>query len=246
MSTQPIFTLLELEKAFGKQRVLEPINLTFQEGEVTCLIGASGSGKSTLLRLLNGLEFPTSGSILYRGQSIHRRGYSLSTLRTKVAMVFQNFHLFPHMNVLKNCMIAPLLVQKRNEKEVRDTAMFYLKKVGMADYAQAAPHTLSGGQKQRVAIARALTMQADVLLFDEPTSALDPELVGEVLDVMKSLAQEGRTMIIVTHEMAFARDVADRVLFLDQGVILADGTPQAIFHHPSQPRLQAFLKRYHS
>jgi putative lysine transport system ATP-binding protein len=240
----PLFTLDTVSKSFGKVPVLHHITLSFYPGQVTCIIGASGSGKSTLLRLLNLLEYPTSGLIRFHEDIIHQRGYSVLSLRTKVAMVFQNFHLFPHLNVLQNCMIGPLHVQKRPRQDVEQTAKMYLEKVGMKAFIHASPSTLSGGQKQRVAIARALTMQADVLLFDEPTSALDPELVGEVLDVMKSLALEGRTMIIVTHEMAFARDVADRILFLDQGHVLVDGTPEDVLQNSTHPRLQEFLKRY--
>ena len=242
--TLPLFTLESVNKSFGKVPVLHDINLSFYPGQVTCIIGASGSGKSTLLRLLNLLEYPTSGIIRFHDAIIHQKGYSVTTLRSKVAMVFQNFHLFPHLNVLQNCMLGPLHVQKRPRDEVEQTSRMYLEKVGMKAFIQASPNSLSGGQKQRVAIARALTMQADVLLFDEPTSALDPELVGEVLDVMKSLANEGRTMIIVTHEMAFARDVADRILFLDQGQVVVDGTPQEVLQTSTFPRLQEFLKRY--
>ena len=240
----PLFTLDQVSKSFGKVPVLKQINVSFQPGEVTCIIGASGSGKSTLLRLLNLLEYPTSGAIRFHEDIIHQRGYSVTTLRTKVAMVFQNFHLVPHINVLQNCMMGPLHVQNRRREEVEKTAIMYLEKVGMKAFMNASPSSLSGGQKQRVAIARALTMRAEVLLFDEPTSALDPELVGEVLDVMKSLALEGRTMIIVTHEMAFARDVADRVLFLDQGQIVVDGTAEEVLQNSPYPRLQEFLKRY--
>jgi putative lysine transport system ATP-binding protein len=231
-------------KRFGDHVVIRDLNIGFTAGQVTCIIGPSGSGKSTMLRMLNLLEYPSTGTIAYQSHVMQPSGQALRTLRTEVSMVFQSFNLFPHMDVLANCMIGPMTVQKRSRKEVTQLAMTYLSKVGMADFAHASPLSLSGGQKQRVAIARALTMQPKILLFDEPTSALDPELVGEVLEVMKTLASDGMTMIVVTHEMTFAQEVANRVIFIDQGVIVEDGSPQQIFDHPLQSRTSEFLKRF--
>ena len=239
-----IIKLNQVSKNFGQTPVIKNITVGFQPGQVTCIIGPSGSGKSTLLRMLNLLEYPTLGEVVYQDQVYNQRGANLQTLRADVSMVFQSFNLFPHMDVLANCMIGPVSVLKRPRAEVATLARAYLTKVGMADFVHASPLSLSGGQKQRVAIARALTMKPNILLFDEPTSALDPELVGEVLSVMKSLANEGMTMIVVTHEMAFAKEVADRVIFIDQGQIVEDGSPEQIFDHPSQQRTIEFLKRF--
>jgi len=241
---QDIIKLENVTKFFGNVKVIQDLTLGFQPGQVTCIIGPSGSGKSTLLRMLNLLEYPTSGQMIYQGKPFNVRGANLQTLRAEVTMVFQSFNLFPHMDVLANCVIGPSTVLKRPRAEVATLAREYLKKVGMMDFVHASPLSLSGGQKQRVAIARALTMKPNILLFDEPTSALDPELVGEVLTVMKDLANEGMTMIVVTHEMSFAKEVADRVIFIDQGQIIEDGTPEQIFDHPQQKRTIEFLKRF--
>jgi ABC-type polar amino acid transport system ATPase subunit len=239
-----IIKLNQVTKAFGQAVVLKNISIGFQAGQVTCIIGPSGSGKSTLLRTLNLLEYPTKGEVIYRDQVVNQRGANLHQLRAQVSMVFQSFNLFPHMDVLANCMLGPTSVLKRPKADVETLARQYLGKVGMADFVHASPLSLSGGQKQRVAIARALTMTPNILLFDEPTSALDPELVGEVLSVMKTLANEGMTMIVVTHEMGFAKEVADRVIFIDQGQIVEDGTPEQIFDHPTVARTGEFLKRF--
>ena len=239
-----IIKLQHVTKAFGKAIVLRDLSLGFSSGQVTCIIGPSGSGKSTLLRTLNLLEYPTQGDLIYRDQIVNQRGANLTQLRAEVSMVFQSFNLFPHMDVLANCMLGPTTVLKRPRAEVETLARQYLGKVGMMDFVHASPLSLSGGQKQRVAIARALTMTPQILLFDEPTSALDPELVGEVLSVMKTLANDGMTMIVVTHEMAFAKEVSDRVIFIDQGQIIEDGTPSQIFDHPTVPRTSEFLKRF--
>lgn len=237
-------TLLEIKdihKSFGNLEVLKGLNFSVNKNDVVCLIGASGSGKSTMLRCINLLETPNQGEILLNGESISN--VDVNHYRAKVGMVFQQFNLFNNMSVLKNCMIAQMKVLKRNEKEAREKAMHYLEKVGMASFANASSTTLSGGQKQRVAIARALCMDPEILLFDEPTSALDPEMVEEVLLVMKTLAQEGLTMIIVTHEMDFAKDVANHVIFMDQGVLEEEGNPQEIFVNPRKERTKAFLNR---
>lgn len=224
--------LKDVRKSFGKNEVLKGINLQIDKGEVVVIIGPSGSGKSTVLRTMNYLEEPTSGHVIVDGMDLSDKN-KLNAVRTEVGMVFQNFNLFPHMTVLDNLILAPVNVRKTDKKEAQDIAMKLLERVGLADKAQMYPDSLSGGQKQRVAIARALAMKPKVMLFDEPTSALDPEMVREVLDVMKSLADEGMTMVIVTHEMGFAKEVADRVLFVDGGQILEDGTPVQVFDAPS-------------
>lgn len=234
--------LKDVRKSFGKNEVLKGINLQIDKGEVVVIIGPSGSGKSTVLRTMNYLEEPTSGHVIVDGMDLSDKN-KLNAVRTEVGMVFQNFNLFPHMTVLDNLILAPVNVRKTDKKEARDIAMKLLERVGLADKAQMYPDSLSGGQKQRVAIARALAMKPEVMLFDEPTSALDPEMVREVLDVMKSLADEGMTMVIVTHEMGFAKEVADRVLFVDGGQILEDGTPVQVFDAPSSDRTKLFLSK---
>ncbi|MBF1740074.1 MAG: amino acid ABC transporter ATP-binding protein [Veillonella sp.] len=234
--------LKDVRKSFGKNEVLKGINLQIDKGEVVVIIGPSGSGKSTVLRTMNYLEEPTSGHVIVDGMELSDKN-KLNAVRTEVGMVFQNFNLFPHMTVLDNLTLAPVNVRKTDKKEARDIAMKLLERVGLADKAQMYPDSLSGGQKQRVAIARALAMKPKVMLFDEPTSALDPEMVREVLDVMKSLADEGMTMVIVTHEMGFAKEVADRVLFVDGGQILEDGTPVQVFDAPSSDRTKLFLSK---
>jgi putative lysine transport system ATP-binding protein len=240
---EKIIEINHLRKKFGATEVLKDINFTVNKGEVVCIIGASGSGKSTLLRCINLLETPTSGEIIYRGKNIMHQEMSTNEYRTKLGMVFQQFNLFNNLTVLGNCMVSQVKVLKRDKKAAEATAMKYLELVGMSQYINAKPSQISGGQKQRVAIARALSMEPDALLFDEPTSALDPELVGEVLKVMKDLAQSGLTMLVVTHEMMFAKDVANRVVFMDAGVIVEDDTPEVIFNHPTQERTKVFLKR---
>lgn len=234
--------LKDVRKLFGKNEVLKGINLQIDKGEVVVIIGPSGSGKSTVLRTMNYLEEPTSGHVIVDGMDLSDKN-KLNAVRTEVGMVFQNFNLFPHMTVLDNLILAPVNVRKTDKKEAQDIAMKLLERVGLADKAQMYPDSLSGGQKQRVAIARALAMKPKVMLFDEPTSALDPEMVREVLDVMKSLADEGMTMVIVTHEMGFAKEVADRVLFVDGGQILEDGTPAQVFDTPSSDRTKLFLSK---
>lgn len=234
--------LKDVRKSFGKNEVLKGINLQINKGEVVVIIGPSGSGKSTVLRTMNYLEEPTSGHVIVDGMDLSDKN-KLNAVRTEVGMVFQNFNLFPHMTVLDNLTLAPVNVRKTDKKEAQDIAMKLLERVGLADKAQMYPDSLSGGQKQRVAIARALAMKPKVMLFDEPTSALDPEMVREVLDVMKSLADEGMTMVIVTHEMGFAKEVADRVLFVDGGQILEDGTPVQVFDAPSSDRTKLFLSK---
>lgn len=233
-----------LSKSFGKHVVLRDIDFSVDIGDVTCIIGASGSGKSTLLRCINMLETPTTGEILYHEKDITDRRVNVSSYRSKVGMVFQSFNLFNNMSVLENCMIGQTRVLKKSKEEAKKNAMKYLEKVGMAPYIHAKPRQISGGQKQRVAIARALAMEPEVLLFDEPTSALDPQMVGEVLAVMRTLAKEGITMIIVTHEMAFARDVANHVIFMDDGYILEQGTPDQVFEHSHEERTRQFLSRF--
>ena len=233
-----------LRKSFGKHEVLKDIDFYIDKGEVVCIIGSSGSGKSTLLRCINLLEKKTSGKIYFLGEEIGGNQKKINDYRSKVGMVFQSFNLFNNMTVLENCMSGSLKVLKKNKEEAYNLSIKYLKKVGMAPYIHAKPSQLSGGQKQRVAIARALTMEPEVLLFDEPTSALDPEMVGDVLNVMKALAEEGLTMIIVTHEMAFARDVSTRTIFMDQGVIAENDTPQILFTSPNNPRTKEFLTRF--
>ena len=239
-----ILQVNHLSKSFGKHEVLKDINFTVKAGDVTSLIGASGSGKSTLLRCINLLEIPTSGEILFHGENILTQKGGAPAYRTRVGMVFQSFNLFNNMTVLENCMVGQTKVLKKHEKEAKDLAMQYLNKVGMAPYINARPRQLSGGQKQRVAIARALAMNPEVLLFDEPTSALDPEMVGEVLTVMRSLAKEGLTMLVVTHEMAFARDVSNHVVFMRDGVIWEEGAPQQIFADPQRQETKDFLSRF--
>ena len=234
--------LKDVRKSFGKNEVLKGINLQIDKGEVVVIIGPSGSGKSTVLRTMNYLEEPTSGHVIVDGMDLSDKN-KLNAVRTEVGMVFQNFNLFPHMTVLDNLTLAPVNVRKTDKKEAQDIAMKLLERVGLADKAQMYPDSLSGGQKQRVAIARALAMKPKVMLFDEPTSALDPEMVREVLDVMKSFADEGMTMVIVTHEMGFAKEVADRVLFVDGGQILEDGTPAQVFDAPSSDRTKLFLSK---
>ena len=239
-----ILEIRHLSKSFGKHEVLKDIDFTVCSGDVTSIIGASGSGKSTLLRCINLLETSTSGEILFHGKDITARDTKASDYRAKVGMVFQSFNLFNNMTVLENCMVGQQKVLRRNRGETRENAMRYLEKVGMAPYINAKPRQISGGQKQRVAIARALAMDPEVLLFDEPTSALDPEMVGEVLEVMRGLAQEGMTMLVVTHEMAFARDVSSQVVFMADGVICEAGQPQALFSNPQNPRTREFLSRF--
>lgn len=238
-----ILHIEHLEKHFGDHVVLRDIDLTVHRGEVISVIGPSGSGKSTMLRCINYLEEPTGGRILYEGKDISNKEMRLSEYRAKVGMVFQQFNLFGNMNVLANCVCPQTTVLKRSRSEAEKIAKEYLQKVGMAAYMNARPAQLSGGQKQRVAIARSLSMHPEVILFDEPTSALDPEMVGEVLDVMQSLAKTGLTMIVVTHEMGFAREVGSRVLFIDHGKLCEEGTPEEIFDHPKSPRLQSFLEK---
>ena len=240
---EPIIEINHLSKAFGHNVVLKDINAKFYQGEVVCVIGSSGSGKSTMLRCLNLLEKPTSGDILFKNESIITKKIDINKYRSKVGMCFQSFNLFNNMTVLQNCMIGQQKVLKRQKEEAKKIAIEFLSKVNMAAYINANVTLLSGGQKQRVAIARALAMSPEVLLFDEPTSALDPEMVGEVLDVIKNLANEKMTMIIVTHEMDFARQLADRVMFMDQGVIAEEGSSEKIFSSPDNIRTKEFLKR---
>ncbi len=239
-----ILEIRHLSKSFGDHEVLKDIDFTVNPGDVTSIIGASGSGKSTLLRCVNLLETPSSGEILYHGKNVVGRGVNQPEYRTHVGMVFQSFNLFNNMTVLENCMVGQIKVLKRNKEEARAAAMKYLDKVGMAPYINAKPRQISGGQKQRVAIARALAMNPEMLLFDEPTSALDPEMVGEVLTVMKELAQEGMTMLVVTHEMAFARDVSTHVVYMADGVICEQGAPDEMFGHPQKQETQEFLARF--
>ena len=241
---ETVIEIQHLKKHFGSLEVLNDINFSVQKGEVVTVIGSSGSGKSTMLRCINMLETPSGGEILFHGKNIAERGIDVNQYRSRVGMVFQNFNLFANKTVLQNCMLGQIKVLKKSKEEARERAMMYLRKVGMEAFANAGSVQLSGGQKQRVAIARALCMQPEVLLFDEPTSALDPEMVGEILDVIKELAQENMTMVIVTHEMAFARDVSTRVVFMDEGVIAEQGTPQQIFGAPRQERTKEFLSRY--
>lgn len=238
-----IIEIKHLSKSFGDHDVLKDIDFNVSKGEVICIIGSSGSGKSTLLRCINLLEKPSGGEIFYNGENILDDNHDIYQYRTKLGMVFQQFNLFNNYNVLDNCVIGQLKVLKRNKEDAKEVALKYLKTVGMDQYVNAKPRQLSGGQKQRVAIARALSMEPDVMLFDEPTSALDPEMVGEVLKVMKELAGMGLTMLIVTHEMGFAKDVADRVVFMDQGVIAEEGKPEDIFNNPTQERTREFLSR---
>ena len=242
--SENILEIRHLGKSFGTHEVLRDIDFTVKKGDVISIIGASGSGKSTLLRCVNLLETPSSGQILYRGQNVTGPKVNAPQYRSHVGMVFQSFNLFNNMSVLKNCMVGQMKVLKRSKEEARQQALKYLEKVGMAPYINAKPRQISGGQKQRVAIARALAMDPEVLLFDEPTSALDPEMVGEVLNVMQTLAQEGMTMLVVTHEMAFARDVSSQVVFMHQGVICEQGTPAQVFGAPRQQETKEFLARF--
>ena len=241
--SQEVVTIKHLNKVFGTHEVLKDISFSVQAGEVVTIIGSSGSGKSTLLRCVNLLEKPTSGEILYNGKNILDEDTNIYEYRTHLGMVFQQFNLFNNLIVLENCTVGPIKVLKKSKEEAEEIAKGFLEKVGMSAYLNARPRQLSGGQKQRVAIARALSMQPDVLLFDEPTSALDPEMVNEVLETMKSLAHTGLTMIIVTHEMEFARDVSDRVIFMDKGVIAEEGTAEQIFTNPQKERTKEFLMR---
>jgi putative lysine transport system ATP-binding protein len=242
----PILEVRQLTKAFGKNKVLTGVNFEVHEGDVISIIGASGSGKSTLLRCINQLERSDGGQIIYRGQEVRGKAMDLNRFRTRVGMVFQSFNLFDNMTVLENCMVGQVRVLKRNKAQARQEALLYLDKVGMAPYIKARPRQLSGGQKQRVAMARALAMDPDILLFDEPTSALDPEMVGEVLAVMTALAKEGMTMLVVTHEMAFARDASQEIFFMHEGVIHERGSPQDLFQSPREPETQSFLARFRS
>ena len=235
--------ITNLQKRFDDLEVLRDVNIDVAEGEVVCIIGPSGSGKSTLLRCINQLEIPTAGEVEYDGKSITKGEMKLRDFREEVGMVFQRFNLFPRKTVLENVMLAPVLTKKKSKEDAKAKAMELLGKVNMADKANNRPSTLSGGQQQRVAIARALAMEPKALLFDEPTSALDPELVGEVLNVMKDLAKEGMTMIVVTHEMGFARDVADRVIFMADGYVVEEGKPEEMFTSPKNERTKAFLSR---
>jgi len=241
--SEEIIKINHLRKSFGENEVLKDISMDIHKGEVVTIIGSSGSGKSTFLRCINLLEKPTGGEIMYNGENILAPKYNLPKYRTNVGMVFQSFNLFNNMNVLENCMSGQTTVLKRNKDEARKVALEKLEKVGMERYIEAKPSQLSGGQKQRVAIARALSMDPDVMLFDEPTSALDPEMVGEVLNTIQDLAHTGLTMIIVTHEMEFAKDVSDRVIFMDKGVVAEEGTSDDIFVHPKEERTKEFLSR---
>jgi putative lysine transport system ATP-binding protein len=240
---EKVIEIQHLNKSFGTHEVLKDIDFVVNKGEVVCIIGSSGSGKSTLLRCVNLLEKPSGGQIIYHGENILDEKHNLVEYRTKLGMVFQQFNLFNNMNVIDNCTVGQIKVLKRSKEEAGKVALKYLGFVGMGNFVNAKPRQLSGGQKQRVAIARALSMEPDVMLFDEPTSALDPEMVGEVLVVMKQLAESGLTMLIVTHEMGFAREVADRVVFMDKGVIAEEGPPEEIFNNPKQERTREFLKR---
>ena len=244
MENNTIIKIEQLEKSFGALHVLKGIDLEIHQGEVVCIIGASGSGKSTLLRCINLLEEADSGHIWFDGQDLMDLSVNLNALRQKIGMVFQGFNLFNNKSVLDNCTLAPMTVRHIPKAQAEETAIRHLKTVGLEKFIHADSRRLSGGQKQRVAIARALCMEPENMLFDEPTSALDPEMVGEVLDVMKGLAKEGMTMVVVTHEMAFAKEVSDRVVFMDQGVILEQGTPQEVFGSPKEARTREFLSRY--
>ena len=243
-NTNNILEISHLEKSFGTHEVLKDIDFTVKKGDVISIIGASGSGKSTMLRCINLLENPTGGSILYHGEDITDPKMSVPAYREKVGMVFQNFNLFNNLTVLENCMIGPEKVAKKSKAEAEKLAMQFLEKVGMEQFINAKPRQLSGGQKQRVAIARALAMEPEVLLFDEPTSALDPQMVGEVLNVMSTLAEEGMTMLIVTHEMAFARDISSHIIFMADGIIEEEGTSEEIFRNPKKEKTKEFLSRF--
>ena len=244
MSTDRILQINHLSKTFGKNEVLRDIDFSVEKGNVISIIGASGSGKSTLLRCINLLETPTSGEILFHGENVQGQGFNLTAYRGKVGMVFQSFNLFNNMTVLENCIIGQRKVLGKDRSSAEETAKFYLDKVGMSPYINAKPKQISGGQKQRVAIARALSMEPEALLFDEPTSALDPQMVGEVLAVMRALADEGLTMLVVTHEMAFARDVSNRVVFMKDGIICEEGDPDQIFSSPKKQETIDFLSRF--
>ncbi|MBP3333165.1 MAG: amino acid ABC transporter ATP-binding protein [Clostridia bacterium] len=243
VSKETLISVKELEKKFGKNEVLKGVSIDINKGDVVCVIGASGSGKSTFLRCLNLLEQPSGGKIYFEDQDLTSSKTNLNLHRQKMGMVFQQFNLFPHLTVLKNLTLAPMMLKKLSKEEAEAKALALLERVGLADRASSYPNQLSGGQKQRVAIVRALCMEPDVMLFDEPTSALDPEMVGEVLDVMKELARDGMTMVVVTHEMGFAREVSNRVIFLDEGKIAEEGTPDDIFGNPQCERLRSFLAK---
>ena len=242
--SENIIEIQHLEKNFGSHKVLSDIDFSVKKGDVTTIIGVSGSGKSTLLRCINVLETPSGGKILFHGKDIDEKGFSVTDYRAKVGMVFQSFNLFNNLTVLQNCVVGQVKVLGKKKAEAEEKAKYFLEKVGMLPYINAKPKQLSGGQKQRVAIARALAMEPEVLLFDEPTSALDPQMVGEVLAVMRQLADEGLTMIVVTHEMAFARDVSSRVVFMKDGVIWEEGTPEDIFANPKKEETKDFLSRF--
>ena len=244
-SFKPLIKAENIKKYYknGEIKALDDVSLEIKKGEVVVIIGPSGSGKSTMLRTLNLLEIPTEGKITYDGEDITDSKTNINNYRMKVGMVFKHFNLFPHMSVLKNMTIAPTKLLKKDKEEAKNTAMELLKRVNLENRAEAYPSQLSGGQKQRVAIARALCMEPEVMLFDEPTSALDPEMVGEVLNVMKDLARQGMTMVVVTHEMGFAREVASRVIFMDEGKIIEEGTPEMVFEHPRSERTQSFLSK---
>lgn len=244
MEKELLVSVCDLKKNFGDREILRGISFDIHRGDVVCIIGPSGSGKSTLIRCVNYLEHPTGGHIEYRGEDVNKAFKKLTLFRTKVGMVFQSFNLFNNMTVLENCMVGQIKVLGKDKDEAKTTALKYLKHVGMDSYINAKPHQLSGGQKQRVAIARALALEPEVLLMDEPTSALDPEMVGEVLRVIRNLAEEGLTMVIVTHEMAFARDVSNRVIFIDKGVIAEDAPPKELFGNPKNQRTKEFLARF--
>mgnify|MGYP002716451851 FL=1 len=239
----PVINIKNLNKKFGANEVLREINLTVEKGEVVAIIGPSGSGKSTLLRCMNLLDVPSKGKVIFEDNELTQHNVQLDNLRQKMGMVFQNFNLFPHKKVIENVMLAPLLLHKDSKDQLKEKALYLLEKVGLKDKADSYPNQLSGGQKQRVAIARALAMEPDVMLFDEPTSALDPEVVGDVLKVMRQLANEGMTMVIVTHEMNFAKEISDKVVFMADGVVVESGTPQNIFENPQHSRTQNFLSR---
>ena len=242
--SEMVLEVKHLSKTFGKNEVLKDIDFTVNKGDVISIIGASGSGKSTLLRCINLLETPTAGEIYYHDKNVADRKVKASEYRSHVGMVFQSFNLFNNMTVLENCMVGQIKVLKKGKAEAKEAAMYYLNKVGMAPYINAKPRQISGGQKQRVAIARALAMDPEILLFDEPTSALDPEMVGEVLTVMQDLAAEGMTMLVVTHEMAFARDVSNRVVYMNEGVICEQGSPAEVFGNPQKQETKDFLARF--
>ena len=242
-SAEVILEIQDLCKSFGDHEVLKGISTTIRKGDVLALIGPSGCGKSTFLRSLNLLEIPTSGHVLFEGTDMTDKSVDINHVREKIGMVFQQFNLFPNMTIKENIMLAPVKLNKMTKEEEEKKAMELLKRIGLSDKADAYPSQLSGGQKQRIAIVRSLAMNPDIILFDEPTSALDPEMVGEVLSVMKELAEDGMTMVVVTHEMGFAREVANRVMFINDGVIQEENTPQEIFEHPQSPRLQEFLSK---